>query len=294
VEPLLLVTNAEAGGADGDQVQAALEVLRAGFEVEVCATSDPEELRGALGPSSPATVVAAGGDGSLHALVNALAAAGRLGTRTVGLVPLGTGNDFARTAGIPLDPGDAARVVLGGQARDVDLVVDDAGTLAVNQVHLGVGAQASRSAESWKERLGRVGYVVGAATAGLRPRFVRVSVTVDGEVVAADRRVAQVAIGNGATVGGGTPLTPEADLADGRVDVLVAFTVGALARVGYLVSLRFGRHHRRSDVEYLRGHEVTVEGDDFWVSTDGEIEGPLRRRTWTVQPGAMTMLLPPA
>ncbi len=295
MEPLLLVTNAEAGSADDDQVEAALAVLRAGFDVQVRATSSPEELREALTSSPAATVVAAGGDGSLHALVNALAAVDLLRTRTVGLVPLGTGNDFARAASLPLDPGDAARVVLDGRTREIDLVADDAGTLVVNEVHLGVGAQASRAAAGWKERLGRVGYVVGAVVAGLRPEFVRVAVRVDGEVlVEPDRRVAQVAVGNGTTVGGGTPLTPEAQLTDGQVDVLVSFAVGALSRLAYLASLRFGKHTRRSDVEYVRAREVTVEGADFWVSTDGEIDGPLRRRTWTVQPGAMTMLLPPA
>ncbi len=295
VEPLLLVTNADAGDVDADQVRAALEVLRAGFDVEVRATSGPGELREVVAGSDAATVVAAGGDGSLHALVNALAGLDLLQRRTVGLVPLGTGNDFARAAAVPLDPGDAARVVLGGRTRQVDLVVDDTGRVVVNGVHLGVGAQASRAAEGWKARLGRLGYLVGAAVAGVRPEFVRVRVTVDGEVVVEpDRRVAQVALGNGPTVGGGTPLTPEADLSDGRVDVLVSFAVGMRARLGYVASLRFGRHHRRGDVEYLRGGEVTVDGDGFWVSTDGEVEGPVRRRTWRVRPGAMTMLLPPA
>jgi diacylglycerol kinase family enzyme len=296
VEGLLLVTNADAGSADDDQVEAALDVLRAGYDVEVCPTAGPEELREALASSQASTVVVAGGDGSLHALVNALAGLDLLRRRTVGLVPLGTGNDFARAAGLPLDPGDASRVVIGRTTREVDLVVDDTGTIVVNGVHLGVGAQASRAAESWKERLGRVGYLVGAVVAGVRPEFVRVGVTVDGEVlVEPDRRVAQVAVGNGPTVGGGTPLTPEAELTDGRVDVLVSYAVGALSRLGYIATLRLGKHHHRSDVEYLRGREVTVVSDeDFWVSTDGEVEGPLRRRTWTVEPAAMTLLLPPA
>jgi diacylglycerol kinase family enzyme len=295
VEPLLLVANADAGGAGEDQVQAVLEVLRAGFDVRLSPTSDPDELRSVLAGSDATTVVVAGGDGSLHALVNALAGLGLLRRRTVGLVPLGTGNDFARGAAIPLDPGDAARVVLSGRTRAVDLVVDDAGTVVVNGVHLGVGAQASRAARGWKERLGRPGYLVGAALAGLRPENVHVEVTVDGEVlVEPDRPVAQVAIGNGVTVGGGTPLTPEAELTDGQVDVLVSFAVGMASRLGYIASLRFGKHHRRRDVEYVRGREITVAGDDFWVSTDGEVQGPVRRRTWRVEPGAMTMLLPPA
>ena len=77
-------------------------------------------------------------------MVAALHRRHELAGATLGLLPLGTGNDFARGTGIPLDIEDAARLVLAGEPRQVDLIVDETGEIVVNNVHVGVGAQASR------------------------------------------------------------------------------------------------------------------------------------------------------
>lgn len=298
MEPLLLIANADAGTADAENLERALSVLRAGADVEVAATSNPGELDGVLHRAGSRTIVVAGGDGSLHAIVAALHRRRELEGRTLGLIPLGTGNDYARGGGIPLDPEDAARVVLEGRPRMVDLLVDCRGEIVVNSVHLGVGSQASRKAGRWKSRLGKVklgrlGYVIGAAQAAVKPPFLRLRVEVDGEVIAdVDRPVLQVAIGNSVYVGGGTELTPDATPRDGRADVLVSFAIGPLARIGYALRLARGTHHERDDVRYLRGRVVQVSGEEFWCSADGEIDGPERNRTWTVEPAAFQMLLP--
>jgi len=95
---------------------------------------------------------------------------------------VGTGNDFARTIGIPLDPEDAAHVVLARRLGPIDLVIDDAGTAVVNNARVGIGAEASRQASNWKERLGRLGYAVGAAHAALGFRSLRLLIEVDDEL----------------------------------------------------------------------------------------------------------------
>ena len=118
-------------------------------------------------------------------------------------------------------------------------------------------------------------------------------VEVDGEVVTdLDQPVLMVSVGNGANVGGGTELTPEADPEDGKVDVMISHAVGAVAKVGYALPLRRGEHHRRDDVQYLRASQVTISGDEFWICADGEISGPERQRSWHVEPGGV--LLHPA
>jgi len=292
VEPLLLITNAEAGGDRAD-LERALAVLRSGGDVEVCHTGDQGELDGVLHRRGGRRVVVAGGDGSLHAVVAALYRRHELGETTLGLLPLGTGNDFARGVGIPLDIEEAARLVLDGTVREVDLIVDCLGEIVVNNVHIGVGAEASRNAVRWKERLGRAGYFLGAAMAAVNPPFVRLRIEVDGEVVTDfDQPVLQVAIGNGARVGGGAPLTPEAHPRDGKMDVLVSYAVGLPARIGYAARLGQGRQHERSDVTYVRGTQVTVSGQGFYCSADGELFGPERNRGWHLEPGAFSMSLP--
>jgi diacylglycerol kinase (ATP) len=303
MDPLLVISNRDAGSADDESLAAALAVLREHCSVEVQRTARPGELDSALHRAGSRRIVVAGGDGSLHAVVAALYRRNDLKGAVLGVLPLGTGNDFARANGIPLDVADAARTILDGVVRPTDLVVDEVGEVVVNHVHAGAGAQASRSGAAWKERLqkvgtdrvnlGRLGYPVGAVSAAVRPPTVRVRVEVDGDVVVdLDEPILMVAVGNGPNVGGGTELTPDADPRDGKVDVMVSRATGPLARFGYAAKLVAGRHPERDDVVYRRGSTVSVSGESFWCSADGEVYGPERHRTWRVEPAAYSLVVP--
>ena len=298
-----MITNTDAGTADEETLDRALASLFDEVSIEVTATSNPGELDGVLHRAGSRVIVVAGGDGSLHAVVAALHRRHDLSKAVLGLLPLGTGNDFARAMGIPLDTEKAARVLVDGQVRPVDLVVDELGNVVVNNVHVGAGAQASRRGQRWKERLGKIGYgrmnlgragyPIGALLAAVRPPYLRLRVEVDGDVVVdLDQPVLMVAIGNGPTVGGGAQLAPEADPQDGKVDVMISRAIGPLARLAYAAHLTRGRHHERDDVIYVRGERVSISGDEFYCAADGEISGPERNRTWHVEPGAYSMVLP--
>jgi YegS/Rv2252/BmrU family lipid kinase len=303
MDPLLVISNADAGTADEESLGTALAVLREKCSVEVQATSKPGELDSALHRAGSRRIVVAGGDGSLHAVVAALHRRHDLKGAVLGLLPLGTGNDFARTNRIPLDIEEAARTLIEGIPREMDLVVDEVGEIVVNNVHAGAGAQAGRRGAKWKDRLhsigfgkvnlGRLGYPIGALSAAVKPPYIRVRVEVDGEVVVdMDQPILMVAVGNGATVGGGTELTPHADPSDGKIDVMVSRSIGPVARLGYGAKLVTGRHPERDDVIYLRGSTVSVTGEEFWCSADGEIYGPERHRTWHVEPAAYSLVVP--
>jgi diacylglycerol kinase (ATP) len=292
VERILVIANSNAGSLEQAAMDEALEVLRRVASVEVKETGSPSELDDVLGSADEQVVVVAGGDGSLHAVVNALHRLDRLGSTRLGLVPLGTGNDFARGVGVPLEPSEAAEVIATGGSCPTDLIVADDGVVVVNNVHLGVGAQASRAASKWKARLGRLGYVIGAIGAGLKPDFIRVNVTVDGQDLMPGGHVAQVAIGNGPAVGGGTELIPGADTTSGHLLVIVSKTIGPFSRLVYAARLKGGSHHLMKEVTRLHGKHVAVQGDDFWLTTDGELSGPHRERSWKVMPGAVDMFLP--
>ena len=176
---LLVITNADAGTSDEERLAMALDILREDASVEVAKTSNPGELDGVLHRAGGRTVVVAGGDGSMHAVVTALYKRHELAGSTLGLLPMGTGNDFARGNDIPLEIEDAARLIATGEARKVDLIVDETGSIVVNNVHVGVGAQASRKGAKWKTRLGAVGvgkvnlgklgYPIGAALSAFNP-----------------------------------------------------------------------------------------------------------------------------
>lgn len=290
---LLVVTNATAGSADEERVEAALAVLRADADVRVESCSGPDDLADLLGGRDGRTPVFAGGDGSVHTAVSALRARGELSAELpMGLLPMGTGNDLARTLGIPLDPADAARALLGGRVRPLDLAVDDVGGVVVNAVHLGIGAEAAEKAGALKEKLGKAAYSVGGVLAGAGATGWQLRVEVDGVFVHTDEPVLMVAVTNGRTIGGGAELAPAAVPDDGLLDVIVATSTGPLARLGFGVAMREGDHVERDDVLALQGRTVTVTGDPFPVNADGELDGPVTSRTWTVEPAAWALLVP--
>ena len=293
MEPLLLITNSEAGRADRERLEEALGVLRGATDVEVARTTNTGELDSVLHRRGGRQIVVAGGDGTLHAVVSALHRRHELSDAVIGLVPLGTGNDFARGTGIPLDPVASARVVVSGNVEPIDIMIDCLGEVVVNNVHIGVGAQAAQNARPFKKLLGRAGYVLGAAKAAVKPPYLRMRVVVDDHVVADFAHpLLLVAIGNGSRVGGGARITPEADPRDGQVDVMVSFSTSLWAKVGYAARFRLGSHPERDDVLYVRGRNVAVSGQPFYCSADGELYGPERIRSWRVEPKAFSMPLP--
>ena len=292
-----MITNADAGSTDRDSIDLALGILRAHGEVEVAASDNPDELAQVLSEAGDRTIVIAGGDGSLHAVIAALYEKDDLAGRTIALLPLGTGNDFARALGLPLEAEAAARIIVSGASRPVDLLVEDGGDVVVNSVHAGASVQASRSAAKWKSRLspiglGILGYPIGAALTALHPS-VRLTVEADGEIIArANQRLLMVVIGNGSSVGGGAELTPDADPGDGYADVMVSLAAGPFARFAYAWGVRAGNHPVRADVITRRAKQVSVRGEKYSVSADGEISGPGEARTWRVLPSAYTIMAP--
>jgi diacylglycerol kinase family enzyme len=289
----LLLASAQAGSAEDEAVAAARAVLATSGPVELVTTATSQGLDDALDRLDGRTLVVAGGDGSLHVAVARLHARNALLDTRLGLVPLGTGNDLARTLDIPLDPEVAAHVVLTADSRPLDLLLDDSGGIVINAVHLGVGAEAAEHAGRLKPRLGLIAYPMGAIAAGLRNTGWRVRVELDGRVLTdSSRRTLMVGIGNGRGIGGGTQLLPHAEPDDGLLDVVVSRACGPFTRVRYGAALRIGDHLRDRDSSSGRGRTVSVSGEPVDVNADGEVGECIQRRQWTVQPASWSLLRP--
>ncbi len=292
MQRILFLVNASAGTAARPSLDAALSVLREQADVEVLETESIEELTDAVRDRDGREIVLAGGDGTLNVFATALCRTGALGEDrpVVGLIPLGTGNDFARSTGLPVDPAQAARVVLEAPARPVDVLIDDSDNLVANAVHIGVGEEAGRLAVPWKERLGKVGlgglgYVIGGLAAGLGKQGRHLRVVADGETVSdGSRRLLQVAVTIGSSVGGGAVIAPQADEGDGRADLVLSWAVPMAQRLRYAMSVATRRHPDLADVLTRRVRTVTVTGvnHDFTANADGEQLDPARERTWRV------------
>ncbi len=293
MQTLLAIANAAAGTTDDESVDLAVLTLRDAYEVEVVNTSTPEELDDALA-SHPDVhgVVVLGGDGSLHAVIEALRTAQRLDSVTVGLVPLGTGNDFAASLGLPDESTLAAGVIVADRVEPIDLIIDGNDRIVINVAHIGIGAEAAIAARPLKKFLGPIGYLAGALIAsfkGIATPGAKLQITMDGDSLFPHGSIIQLAVGNGRFVGGGAALLPDADPSDGRLDLMVTYAGRRHRRIAYAWKLSKGTQHEHVDVLYRQGTTVTVNGDPLPCTSDGELTDPAAQHAWRIEPGALRM-----
>ncbi|WP_180357643.1 diacylglycerol kinase family protein [Streptomyces sp. NP160] len=309
VSAALAVVNASAGSARTPAARDALAVLEASLPpggLEVARTGGPDDLRRALAGLDGRRLVVLGGDGSVHAAISALHSLGGLervrGVGPIGLVPLGTGNDLARSLGLQVGAASlAARTAVEGRPSPVELVVslDEHGRedgVVVNAVHAGIGVSASKRAKTAKRALRALAYPAGALAAGVAARPWHLRVVVDGEVVHdGSSGVLLVAVNLGSTVGGGARLSPLATPHDGLVDVVVSGATGPLARAGFAAAMVRGQHVERRDTATVRGADVVVEAVDgraFEVNADGDLSQARTRWRWRCAGDAWQVLVP--
>ncbi|MGH3328261.1 MAG: diacylglycerol/lipid kinase family protein [Streptomycetales bacterium] len=288
---LLVITNPSTG-PEGEDVRVALDVLRAAAEVKVCTVSDTGEIEKALARRGRRRPVVIGGDGVMHTVVQTLHRQRELADALLGLIPVGADSRLAQALSIPLDPAHAARVVLAGRARRLDLIVDDAGGVAVTAVRVGLAAEEDRPGTARVSRLRRASRSVGAAAAQAWAPGWRLRVETDREVLTdLDRRVLMIGLCNASGVAGITRLDPGPLPDDGLADVVVSETGGALARLGRSTA-RLGARGHAGQVRTVRARRITICGQDFRYDADGTLCGPVRRRTWTVEHSAWRVTTP--
>ncbi|HHQ48105.1 MAG TPA: diacylglycerol kinase family lipid kinase, partial [Acidobacteria bacterium] len=176
------------------------------------------------------TVVAAGGDGTICEIADGLH---RAGGGRLGILPRGTGNDTARTLGIPLQWEAAARTILQGVPRSIDLIGMD-GRVVVNAIGIGLTGDINRRAARIKFIRGIAAYLVTAIVSLFRYHAPKVVMkTPDGHYTGS---MIILAVHNGPTTGGGFRLTPAAKPADGRLDACLVEEIGVLKRIGRLAA----------------------------------------------------------
>jgi YegS/Rv2252/BmrU family lipid kinase len=292
---ILLLANANAGTAETRAIEKARATLEGGgADVECEDTGSAEDLERVLSDVGDRMLVVAGGDGSIHHAVKMLHRKDprSLQEQPIGLIPLGTGNDLAKGVGIPTDPVEAAKVVLTGRARLLDLIVTDHDDVVVNAAHAGLGAEASAVSAGMKASLGPLSYPLGALIAGVREAAWDLHVSVDGRPIH-EGRTLMVGIANAPCIGNGTSLCPLAKPDDGLLDVVVVSAGGPAARISFGVALRTETHLDRDDVRHIRGTSVSISGDRVAHVLDGELLGELRSCVYTVRPGAWNLITPP-
>jgi len=233
-------------------------------------------------------VIVGGGDGTLNAAADAVVACGL----PLGVLPLGTANDLARTLGLPLDLEAACGVIAAGALRRIDLGVVN-GKHFFNVASLGLGVQvARRLTGDVKRRWGVLGYAMAARDAWRAARSFRVHVVCDGQ--ATSLRSLHLAVANGRHYGGGMTAAPDASIDDGRLDLWSLRPMSPWRLVSLLPALRRGDHGADAEVDAMRGRSILVETErPMPINTDGELTTRTPAR-FEVAPGALAVFAPPA
>lgn len=295
--PVRVVVNPAAGtGRPRPELDRALDRLPEAVEVRVARDrGDTGRLARRAEADGCRRLVVVGGDGTVHEAVAALREPS--GGMCLGVVPAGTGNDFARALGLPREPVRALEVALRGPARRVDLLEASVGgrtTRAVNFVLGGTGGEVARSVTaSRKRRWRRLVYLRALVDELLSVRSRELAVTADGEVVSSGPHLL-VLVANGPSLGNGIPAVPPAQVDDGRLDLLTVRGGSAAALAGVLARLAAARHLESPRVAWRRARRVRVRGDaDLPFNGDGESLGR-GEGAFRVLPGALPVAAPGA
>jgi YegS/Rv2252/BmrU family lipid kinase len=212
----------------------------------------------------------------------------------LGLLPLGTANDFARTLGIPQDIEGACRTIAEGKVVDVDLgLAGD--NYYVNVASVGLGVEATRALSPWlKKSTGPLAYPAAAIKAFLRHEPFSARLTFpdgDHEPVEYDRLL-QVAVGNGRFYGGGMIVAPESGIDDRTLDIY-AINLGRRRNlIGVARYLKSGDFIKMEGVHHFRTSRVQIETDrELAVNIDGEVVA-MTPQDFSVAQNALHILVP--
>lgn len=241
-------------------------------------------------------VVAVGGDGTVNEVLNGLLGDGvTSGDVILGIIPLGSGCDLARSLGISKDGGSAIRALESAKARSLDVgrveFVDLDGHPQsrhfINISDLGAGGLVVQKASRAPWILGpRPNYVWGILTAAAVYRARKVTLSVDGGP-AVNLPIRNTIIANGRYFGRGFLAAPEAKMDDGLFDIVNVGDFGTFEGMWHVPKLRWGRHLGLKKVTHCRGRRVEVAtSEDVLLEMDGDLVGTLPA-TFEILPGAV-------
>ncbi len=286
---LLLANRFSRSGAGG--IGPALDRLRAGGVTLFDGGCDSvaEVTRCILAHRNKVDcVIVSGGDGSLNA-----AGPGLLATALpLGVLPLGTANDFARSVGLPLEPAAAAAAICEGATRSID-VGEVNGRVFFNVASVGLAADlAQRLTADSKRRFGRLSYALSASHVLMEARPFHATLLLGEQKIMV--RTMQIAVGNGRYYGGGNIVASDAQIDDGHLD-LYSLEFSQVWRMALMVrSFKTGSHGAVREVRTARGASFEViTRKPRPVNADGELVTQTPAR-FTQRLQAITVYVPGA
>lgn len=285
----LLLRNAKSKQGEASIEAALARLAERGVDVVEAPCASRDELRRQILAWAAGfdCVIVGGGDGTLNGAAPALLETGS----ALGVLPLGTANDLARTLSVPTDLVQAADVIADGRRRRIDLgMANERPFFNVASVGLSARLAATLDKDA-KRRFGQLSYALAALKVLFGARAFRAVIAAEGEAVRV--KTYQIAVGNGCYHGGGVAIAPDARIDDSRL-LLYSLEPGSLWKVVLMAPLfRRGLHVDWREVRTAQGRAMEIRTPrPMPVNLDGDLatETPL---VLTVRPRAIEVFAPP-
>ncbi|PAX51805.1 lipid kinase [Brunnivagina elsteri] len=263
---LLVNRHSRQGQAKLEEAIACLKKL--GFDLIEEATEQPEHLAEIIHQYKYQVdiVIVGGGDGTLNAAVDGLVET----QLPLGILPLGTANDLARTLGIPNSLPEACKVIATGEIKQIDLGWVN-GKHFFNVASLGLSVKITqRLTKQAKKRWGILAYAATALQVIWESRPFSAEIRVNGESISV--KTVQITVGNGRYYGGGMAVVHDATIDDQRLDLYSVEIRHWWQIIPLLPAMRNGRHIHWREVRALQGQDIEVyTRKPRPINTDGEI-----------------------
>lgn len=268
VQRALLIVNPHSRRGRANIGKAVARLESRGFSVLQPTLRHADEIPGLIRAHAERVdlVIVGGGDGTLNAAADALVETGL----PLGVLPLGTANDLARTLGIPADPVTACDIILAGRRRAIDLGLVN-GKYFFNVASMGLSVEVSRLHVGARKRwLRAANYLLCAIQAMRVARPFTAEIRCDNQIIQVCS--VQIAVGNGRYYGGGLTVAEDAAIDDQRLD-LYTIAPQPLWKLAVLVpALRWGRYGRWREIRLMQGREIEVHTAPLLpINTDGEV-----------------------
>ncbi len=298
MKPLLIIFNAHAGSGQADKLMPAIEAYlnKLKLPYDLKKTGRPKDVHTLITQSQLdrySAVVAAGGDGTLFEVVNALMRIRPEQRLPLGVLPVGTGNAFSKELGLkPADWKKAIDIIQGNNKKHVDVgkvQTSDEQYYFINIVGIGLVVNIGKTTKKIK-KLGPASYSLAALWETMRIKPNKVKLNIDGQVIEDDLVFVEVA--NSRYTGTSFKIAPEAKIDDGLLDVVILKPISRWRILNLFPTIYSGSHINHPEIETFKAKNISLTtADPMPLMPDGEFIGHTPASI-SCEPGAIELLSP--
>lgn len=252
-----------------ETVKKVFDVAGKDYEVLLTRKKDDAKLHAERITSSgeECTIIAMGGDGTLHDILNGIK---NFDKCSLGLIPFGTGNDFAATAKIPKSVKEAAEIIAFKAPKYIDFIELSSGLRSINSVGMGIDVDILRRVYK-KNMHGHTKYLRALIPSLMRFKSCNFTLKYEGKV---ERHYGLIAaLGNGKQFGGGITMFPHAEIDDGYLDLAIVDYISKPKMIGAFFKLLLGKVDKIKKVTFVKTKAATFihEDENYTLQAEGEL-----------------------